>query len=83
MSAVVASAVARRDDARAACGERNLLVTDPERDPVKDRCCHMPPRLGCALGGTEVQSSRGECLYLVYTQMNEHTFLSRTLRPVR
>ena len=66
MSAVVASGVADATT-RAVYGERNLLVTDPERDPVKDRCCHMPPRLGCAQGGAEVQSGRGGFFYLIFT----------------
>src|ERR1035441_8227266 len=33
------------------------------------RRCHVPPRVGCALGATEVQSSR-ENPDLVYTQIN-------------
>ena len=33
----------------------------------------MPPRLGCALGAAEVQSSRN--LDLVYTRINERDFL--------
>jgi hypothetical protein len=42
----------------------------------------MPPRLGCALNATEVHSSRRN-LNLVYTQVNENTFLIETLRPIR
>lgn len=42
----------------------------------------MPPRLGCALNATEVLSSRRN-LNLVYTQVNENTFLLQTLRPIR
>ena len=39
----------------------------------------MPPRLGCALSATEVQSSR-ENLNLVYTQVNKHASQALTLR---
>ena len=49
---------------------------------MRDRGCHMPPRLGCALNATEIQSSRRN-LNLVYTQVNENTFLIQTLRPIR
>jgi hypothetical protein len=42
----------------------------------------VPPRVGCALGATEVQSSR-ENPDLVYTQINEDTPFVRTLRPIR
>ena len=48
---------------------------------MRDRGCHMPPRLGCALGATEVKSSRRN-LNLVYPQVNEYTFLIQTLRPI-
>jgi hypothetical protein len=41
----------------------------------------MTPRLGCALGATEVQSSRN--LDLVYTRIGEHNFLLRMLRAIR
>ena len=41
----------------------------------------MPPRQGCALGATEVQSSRK--FDLVYTRTDEHNSLLRTLRPIR
>ena len=41
----------------------------------------MPPRQGCALGATEVQSSRS--LDLVYTRVNEYDSPFRTLRPIR
>jgi hypothetical protein len=41
-----------------------------------------PPRVGCALGATEVQSSR-ENPDLVYTQINEDTPFAGTLRPIR
>jgi hypothetical protein len=50
---------------------------------MKARCCHRPPRHGCALGATEVQSSREGNLNLVYTQVNEQTSLIRTLRRIR
>ena len=48
---------------------------------MRDRGCHTPPRLGCALSATEVQSSRGN-LNLVYLQVNEHASLTQTLRPI-
>jgi hypothetical protein len=67
---------------RAAAKEQNPLVADGERGPMRDRGCHMPPRLGCALNATEVQSSRRN-LNLVYTQVHENTFLIQTLRPIR
>jgi hypothetical protein len=38
--------------------------------------------VGCALGATEVQSSR-ENPDLVYTQINEDTSFVRRLRPIR
>jgi len=56
------------------------LFADAERDPVKDRCCHMPPRLGCALGATGVQSSREESLSR-YTQINGYASPSLTPYP--
>ena len=46
---------------------------DADRDPQTRRCCHILPRLGCALGTAEVQSSRN--LDVVYTQINERYFL--------
>jgi hypothetical protein len=46
-----------QDDLRVA-GEQGLLVTDEERDTM-EKCRHMPPRLGCALGATQIQSSPG------------------------
>lgn len=65
MSAVVASGVAD-PTTRAVYGEHNPLVNHPKRDPAKDRCCHMSPRVGCALGAAkEVQSRRGGIFYLV------------------
>jgi hypothetical protein len=66
---------------RAVDKEQNPLVAQGERGPRRDRGCHMPPRLGCALNTTEVQSGRRN-LNLVYTQINEHTFLIQTLRPI-
>jgi hypothetical protein len=48
-----------RDGGPPADGEQNPLVTG-ERDLMKDRCCHKPPRRSCAPGATEVQSSREE-----------------------
>jgi hypothetical protein len=41
----------------------------------------MPPRLECALSATEVQSSQNPDF--VYTRIDEHYFLWRTLRPIR
>jgi hypothetical protein len=49
-----------QDDMRATDREQNPLVTEGERSTVRDWCCHMPPRLGCARSATEVQSSREE-----------------------
>ena len=49
---------------------------------MRDRGRHIPPRLGRALNATEVQGSRKN-LNLVYKQVNENTFLSQTLRPIR
>src|SRR5271157_1071014 len=46
---------------------------DADRDPQARRCCHIPPRLECALGATEVQGSQNPDV--VYTQVNEHYFL--------
>jgi hypothetical protein len=66
----------------AAVKEQNPLVADGERDPMRDRGCHMPPRLRWALNATpEIQSSRAN-LNLVYMQVNENTFLTPTLRPI-
>jgi hypothetical protein len=67
---------------RAADKEQHPLVAEEERDPMRDRDCHIPPRLACALNATEVHSSRRN-LNLVYRQVNEHTFLVQTLRPIR
>ena len=39
----------------------------------QENAAKMPPRLGCALGAAEVQSSRNPDV--VYTQVNEHYFL--------
>lgn len=58
------------------------LVAYGQRDPMRARGCYMPPRHGCTLNDTEVQSSRRN-LNLVYTQVNENTFLIQTLRPIR
>ena len=49
-----------RDDMRAADREQNPLVTEGKLGPMRERCCHMPPRVGCALSATEVQSSLEE-----------------------
>ena len=65
---------------RGADQEQNPPVAAGERGPMTDRGCHMPPRLGCVLHATEVQSSRGN-LNLVHPQVNENTFLIPTLRP--
>jgi hypothetical protein len=70
----MAASAAPQDDIRVADKEQNPLATEGEQGPMRDRGCRMPPRLGCALSATEVQSSR-EDLNLVYTQINEHTFL--------
>jgi hypothetical protein len=61
--------------------KQNPLVAPGERGPRRDRGCHMPPRLGCALNTIEVQGGRRN-LNLVYTQINEHTFVIQTLRPI-
>src|SRR5579863_2776722 len=71
-------------DGRPTDGEQNSLIAEGERGPMKGkRCCHNPPGLCRALlGAAEVQSSREE-LNLVYPQINEHPFLTGTLRSVR
>ena len=51
--------------------------------PDEGSRCHMSPRLRCALGATEVQSSREESEISSTRKINEHTFLIRTLRPIR
>src|SRR5690242_19686352 len=42
--------------------EQDLMTANEERDRKKNSCCHMPPQLCCALGATEVQSSRKKSL---------------------
>jgi hypothetical protein len=71
-----------RDEMRAAGKEQNPLVANGRRDLMRDMGRHMPPRLGCVRNATQVQGSRRN-LNLVYKQVNENTFLSQTLRPIR
>jgi hypothetical protein len=49
-----------QDDTHTTDKEQNPLVTDRERNTVRDRCRHTPPRLSCARSTTRVQSSREE-----------------------
>lgn len=49
---------------------------------MRDMGRHQPPRLGCVRNATQVQGGRRN-LNLVYKQVNENTFLSQTLRPIR
>jgi hypothetical protein len=72
----------RLPDGLRVAGEQGLMVTDEKRDTMKYRCRHMPPRLRCALRATQARAA-GRNLNLVYTQINEHTLLIRTLRPLR
>lgn len=44
-----------------------------KRAPLARRCCHISPRVSCALRATEVRSSRN--INLVYTWINERDFL--------
>jgi hypothetical protein len=67
---------------RAAGKEQNPLVANGRRDLMRNMGRHMPPRLGCVRNAAKVQGSRRN-LNLVYKQVNENTFLSQTLRPIR
>lgn len=70
-----------QDDTRTTGREQNPLVTEGERSTVGDRCCHMPPRLGCAKRHRGPGQPGGISISFC-TQINEHTFLFGTLRPL-